>query len=157
MLNITIPGGHDYCIKHLVLDYNGTIACDGLIKAGVLEQLNQLAEELQVHVITADTHGSVHKACAGSDITVHVISKDKQDQQKQNYIKILGAQQTIAVGNGVNDELMLHQAALGIAVMQEEGVATKTLMASDLVFYSITDVLQSLIQSKRLIASLRNA
>lgn len=59
MLVMEIPGRETLKLVHLVLDYNGTLACDGEIKNGVLEQLEQLADQLQVHVITADTHGSV--------------------------------------------------------------------------------------------------
>lgn len=156
MLNIEIPGNNPLTLEHLVLDYNGTIACDGLIKTGVLSKLQALSETLQIHVITADTHGSVHAACSGDYIKIHVIEKSHQDKQKQNYIEQLQAKTCVAVGNGFNDAFMLKEAALGIVVMQEEGCATKTLMASDLVFTSIEDVLDSLLQPKRIIASLRN-
>ncbi|MBO1924383.1 HAD family hydrolase [Thiomicrorhabdus sp. 6S3-12] len=156
MLQIEIPGNQTLALAHLVLDYNGTIACDGAIKNGVIDKLRDLSQYLQVHVITADTHGSVHKACAQTFITIHVIAKNDQDRQKLEYIRQLGAQNCVAAGNGVNDALMLHEAGLGIAVMQEEGCATKTLMASDLLFGSIDDLLDSLLQPKRLIASLRN-
>ena len=29
MLELQVPGFKDLCLKHLVLDYNGTLACDG--------------------------------------------------------------------------------------------------------------------------------
>ncbi len=156
MLQIEVPGNEEFVLKHLVLDYNGTIACDGTIKAGVLDKLRALSEQLQVHVITADTHGSVHQACADDFITIHVIGKSAQDRQKQHYIEQLGAAHCVAVGNGFNDWQMLQTAALGIVVMQEEGCASKTLLASDLLFASIADVLDALLQPKRIIASLRN-
>lgn len=156
MLYIEIPGNKTLALAHLVLDYNGTIACDGAIKAGVLHRLRRLSQQLQVHVITADTHGSVQEACWGDFITIHVIAKNDQDRQKLAYIEQLGAQSCVAVGNGMNDALMLKCATLGIAVMQEEGCATKTLVASDLLFSSIDDLLDSLLQPKRVIASLRN-
>ncbi|QKI89338.1 HAD family hydrolase [Thiomicrorhabdus xiamenensis] len=156
MLQIEIPGNQTFALAHLVLDYNGTLACDGAIKHGVIEKLHELSQHLQVHVITADTHGSVHQACAEAFITIHVIAKNDQDRQKQEYIRQLGAQNCVAAGNGLNDALMLQEAGLGIVLMQEEGCATKTLMASDLLFGSIDDLLDSLLQPKRLIASLRN-
>lgn len=156
MLNIDIPGNDKLALEHLVLDYNGTIACDGEIKKSILSKLKTLSAQLQIHVITADTHGSVHDACAEDFFVVHVIGKNDQDRQKQAYIEQLGARHCVAVGNGLNDALMLNQAALGIAVMQEEGCATKTLMASQLVFGSIEELLDSLLKPKRIIASLRN-
>lgn len=156
MLKIEIPGHESLALQHLVLDYNGTIACDGTMKAGVMTKLQELSNSLQIHVITADTHGSVHKACSEDFITVHVIGKKDQDLQKQQYINQLDAQNCVAVGNGLNDALMLKEAALGIAIMQEEGCATQTLMASDLLFGSIDELLTALLQPTRIIASLRN-
>ena len=156
MLHIDIPGSTPLLLQHLVLDYNGTIACDGAIKAGVLAKLRELSHSLQIHVITADTYGSVHQACPEDFISVHVIGKKNQDRQKQAYINQLGAQNCVAAGNGLNDALMLKEAALGIALMQEEGCASKTLLASDLLFGSIDELLTALLKPSRIVASLRN-
>ena len=157
MLVMEIPGRETLKLVHLVLDYNGTLACDGEIKNGVLEQLEQLADQLQVHVITADTHGSVQKSCQRDFINIHVIANQDQDVQKKHYITQLGADCCVAIGNGFNDAYMLKEAALGMTVMQEEGCAVNTLMASDLAFYSITEALNALLKPKRIVASLRNA
>jgi soluble P-type ATPase len=62
----------------------------------------------------------------------------------------------IAIGNGKNDSLILSQAALGFAVVQEEGISTKTLFASDVVFQTINNALEALLNPNRLIATLRN-
>ncbi|WP_319379812.1 HAD family hydrolase [Thiomicrorhabdus sp.] len=156
MLQIEIPGNQTLQLQHLVLDYNGTIACDGTVKPNVLSKLQELSEQLQVHVITADTHGSVHAACSGNFIQITVIGQRDQDRQKKAYVDQLGAEGCVAIGNGLNDALMLEDAALGVALIQEEGCATKTLIASDLSFSSIEDVLDSLLKPKRIIASLRN-
>ena len=55
VLDITIPGYERLQLAHLVLDYNGTLACDGELLPGVKERLNRLAERMQIHVLTADT------------------------------------------------------------------------------------------------------
>lgn len=55
MLTIDIPGGQTLQLSHLALDFNGTIAIDGEVIAGVPERLIKLAGLLQIHVITADT------------------------------------------------------------------------------------------------------
>lgn len=49
----------------------------------------------------------------------------------------------------------MHAAKLSIVTLQAEGVHTKTLLASDIVVPTITDALDLLIDSKRLIATLR--
>lgn len=143
-------------VRHLLLDYNGTLACDGIMKPGVLEQLETLSKQVTVHVITADTYGSVQKQCDLPCIKIHVIGKVQQDIEKLNYLKNLGEKDTIAIGNGLNDALMLNHAALGFALLQEEGCSAKSLFASDVVFKSIYEALDVLLNESRLIATLRS-
>jgi soluble P-type ATPase len=156
MLKLEIPGSEAFEIEHLILDYNGTIALGGVIYEGVMERLERLAEDLEIHVITADTYGSVHAQCEGKKVSVHVIGKVPQDREKLAFLESLGKEGCIAIGNGRNDVLMLSAAALGFALIQEEGTSTKALMASDAVFASIHDALDALIHPNRLIATLRN-
>lgn len=59
MIDISIPGFGDLSLAHLVLDYNGTLAADGRLLTGVAPRLARLVQELQVHVLTADTFGGV--------------------------------------------------------------------------------------------------
>jgi soluble P-type ATPase len=51
MIEISIPGFHNLQLKHLVLDYNGTLACDGKLIPGVQKILNRLSENLKVHAL----------------------------------------------------------------------------------------------------------
>jgi soluble P-type ATPase len=50
MLTIDIPGAAALRLEHLVLDFNGTLACDGALLEGVAPCLDRVAEHLQVHV-----------------------------------------------------------------------------------------------------------
>lgn len=156
MIKIEISGMPQILIEHLVLDYNGTIAINGEIIAGVNERLGKLSALLDIHVLTADTYGSVHEACRGLNVSVHVIGKYQQDREKLTFVESLKVEHCIAIGNGRNDALMLSSAALGIALIQEEGINTKALLASDIVFHSINDALDSLLNPQCLIATLRN-
>jgi soluble P-type ATPase len=67
----------------------------------------------------------------------------------------LGKESVIAIGNGQNDVLMLRQAALGIAVLQQEGVFSKLFDCSDITCLTIIDALNLLLNPLRLIATLR--
>ena len=156
MIRIEIPGMELLEIEHLVLDYNGTIAINGILIDGVMERLEKLSVLLDIHVITADTYGSVHEQCHGHAISVHVIGKYHQDREKLTFLESLKPEHCVAIGNGKNDLLILSQAALGFAVIQEEGISTKTFLASDVVFHSINDALDALLHPNRLIATLRN-
>jgi soluble P-type ATPase len=66
MLEIVIPGDRTLGLQHLVLDYNGTLACDGELLAGVKPRLDDLSRHLDIHVLTADTFGKARTALAGS-------------------------------------------------------------------------------------------
>lgn len=156
MLRVDVPGWKALELEHLLLDFNGTLAQDGVLIEGVLPLLEELSADLGIHVLTADTHGSVHRQCNAAFFTVHVLGEGSQELGKQAYLHKLGAERCIAVGNGRNDCLMLSDAALGIALLQTEGLASGTLAASDLLFGSVTDALEALLSPKRLIASLRD-
>lgn len=156
MLRLEIPGTEVLEIEHLILDYNGTIAAAGILITGVAERLEKLSLSLEIHVLTADTYGSVHAQCSGMGVSVCVIGKEEQDKAKLAFLESLDARRCIAVGNGRNDALMLSQAALGFAVMQEEGLSMKAASESDVVFKTINDALDALIHPNRLVATLRN-
>ncbi len=156
MLRLEIPGMEPLELRHLLLDYNGTVAFDGIVIDGVMERLERLSERLQVHVLTADTYGTVQQQCGGGFITVHVIGKERQDEAKRDYLHRLGAAHTFAAGNGRNDALMLSEAALGAALLQGEGASVKSVVAADLLFGSVNDLLDALLHPDRLVATLRN-
>jgi len=155
MIEIDIPGNKKFQLEHLVLDYNGTIAFDGALIDGVKESLAELSQMLTLHVITADTFGSVKKALEDIDCKLAVIPLDHQDVAKLEYVKNLGREQTVSMGNGVNDRLMLKASALGVAVIQGEGAASETLASADVVCKDILSALSLLIHPLRLTATLR--
>jgi soluble P-type ATPase len=155
MVEIDIPGNKILKLEHLVLDYNGTIAFDGALIDGVKACLDELSQMLTVHVITADTFGSVKKALEDIDCKPVVIPLDHQDVAKLEYVNNLGPEQTVSMGNGINDRLMLKASALGVAIIQGEGAAFETLASADVVCTDIRSALSLLSNPLRLIATLR--
>ncbi|MBW1836779.1 MAG: hypothetical protein JRI99_07480 [Deltaproteobacteria bacterium] len=79
MIEIAIPGYRKLKLDHLVMDYNGTLAVDGKITDGVKECLEVLAENLQLHVITADTFGKVRSALKGVSCELSILPVNNQD------------------------------------------------------------------------------
>ncbi len=155
MIPIDIPGGQKLILEHLILDYNGTIACDGVLIPGVAQSLLDLSQNLSIHVLTADTFGTVQNALVNLPCKTVVIAKENQAQAKADYIRRLGAAHCVCVGNGRNDALMLKDAALGIAVIQTEGCAMEALVAADVITLNILDALDLLRRPLRLTATLR--
>jgi P-type E1-E2 ATPase len=156
MLKLNVPGYKTLSLSFLVLDYNGTIACDGHLIPGIKELLTELSQHLAIHVLTADTFGSVKDELKGIPCEMVVIAKENQAQVKADYVRKLDAKKAVCIGNGRNDALMLKEAALGIAVIQAEGCAGEALLVADVVAQNIHDALNLLRHPLRLTATLRS-
>ena len=156
MIDVDIPDYGRLLLSHLVLDYNGTLACDGDLLPGVAKRLTALSADLQIHVVTADTFGKAGAGLQGIPCDLVVLAADGQDTAKRDYVQRLGPDTAAAIGNGRNDALMLAAARLGIAVLQEEGAASRTLVAADLVCPHINAALDLFDHPGRLVASLRS-
>jgi P-type E1-E2 ATPase len=156
MISIDIPGFGTLGLAHLVLDYNGTLALDGRLLAGVTEALGHLAQSIRIHVVTADTFGLAKEQLAELPVNLIVISAKGQAEAKLQFVSELGAKTVVAIGNGRNDHKMLAAAALGIALVQREGGAAQALASADLISMNILDALELLRDPQRLVATLRS-
>ena len=154
-LTIAIPHYKTVVLRHIVLDYNGTLAEDGELKEEAKLLLNDLVLHYEVHVITSDTFGSVKEQLDSFDVTIRVLTSDDHTAEKAAYIEELGSEHCIAAGNVNKEGAMLKKALLGIALIGDEGCSTQTLLNSDIVCSSINDALKLLLNEKRLIATLR--
>jgi P-type E1-E2 ATPase len=155
MLPISIPDNRDITLQHLVLDMNGTLARDGVLLPGVKEQLHQIKPLLTIHLITADTHGGGQDAAQTLGIRFHKMQPGPGGPQKLALLQELGTESVVAIGNGVNDALMLDAAALGIAVNGGEGAAVAAVLAADIYVPNILDALALLLHPDRIRATLR--
>lgn len=155
MLAVDIPGFGRLNLEHLVLDYNGTLAVDGALVAGVPERLRRLSAGLRVHVITADTRGVARAALAGLPLELDILADGAEAEGKLDYVRRLGAHRVAAIGNGRNDALMLGEVALGIAVLEKEGLAVDALTSAAAVAPGIEAALDMLLDPLRLKATLR--
>ena len=154
MLNIKIPGREALTLSHLILDYNGTIAEDGEIIEGIRPRLAELAKELSIYVITADTHGTAAKKCEGLPLQVLTFPTTEVGLIKAREAQKLSGG-VITIGNGYNDIQMSDVADLSICVIGKEGCCGALLMHTDIVVTSIEDALDLLLKTGRLRATLR--
>jgi len=155
-MNIDIPGLGTVDVRHLVFDFNGTIARDGKLLSNVDKTLTDLASQVAIHVLTADTCGTVERQLEGVPCTIHIISRGMEAEQKQHYVTALGAEHVVCIGNGANDKLMLKASRLGIAVFEGEGTAVSAVLDADIIARSIYDALGLLMIPQRIVATLRS-
>lgn len=152
---IEIPGYKTLNLKYLVLDYNGTIALDGVIPQTVKDKLIALSEQLTIYVLTADTHGTAGQMCEGLPLEIMTFPKGSAMDEKKRIVNELGKEHCIAIGNGRNDVLMCQDAALSVAVLGTEGAYGRLIAQADVCVTSMEDGLDLLLKPKRLIATLR--
>jgi len=156
LISFEIPGWGDLRLEHLVLDFNGTIALDGKLLPGVREKLEILSNHLNIHIISADTFGTIEGECKAIPCSLHRLDNSMLGgAQKEKFVERLGSSSVATIGNGANDVAMLEASAFGIAVLGEEGLCVNALTNADLMVKNINDALDLLIHYKRIIATLR--
>jgi P-type E1-E2 ATPase len=155
MIELNIPGRGLVQLEYLVSDVNGTLAVDGELIEGLARELRILRDRLEIHLLTADTHGK--QAAIDLQLGLQAVRIPPGDEagQKAAYVRKLGAKRVAAIGQGANDAAMLKEAALGICVQSEEGVAVETLLAADVFVPNILTALALLEKPIRIVATLR--
>jgi P-type E1-E2 ATPase len=152
MLHITVPGGPDLRLEHLVLDVNGTLADRGQLLQGAEDRLSRLRHDLALHVLSADTFGTAAAIAQRVEADLRPVATGAD---KLAYIESVGAERCAAIGNGANDAAMLAAAALGLAVIGPEGADRAALAACDIAVRSIVEALDLLLEPQALVATLR--
>jgi len=151
-LKIEIPNESVITITHLILDFSGTLATDGILLSGVAERLAKIAEQLKIIVLTADTYGTAKQSLKGMPCEVHVI---QTGYEKAEFIKRIGTQNVIAIGNGQNDVDMVRLAAVGIVVVGFEGASGELILEARMIVCDICVALDLVLNPIRLVATLR--
>ncbi len=155
MIELSVPGRGTIALNHLVCDVNGTIAFDGNLMDGVARSMKILRDRLEVHLVTADTHGRQSQIDFQLALTAHILQAGDEARQKAVLVESLGADHVVAIGQGANDSQMLRAAALGICVLSREGTSAEALQAADIFVPDILSALELLEKPLRLIATLR--
>lgn len=150
-----IPGWGNIDIQNIVLDLNGTIATDGKIPVDVKKKIESLSKMVRIYILTADTHGNAAEEVLGVNAELVKIPEGESKIGKFEFLKTLNLETTVAIGNGSNDQLVLKEAALGVAVLGVEGMSASTIKNADIVVKDIHDALDLFLKPKRLIATLR--
>lgn len=150
---IAVPGKLAIELRNLALDFTGTLSTDGRLLPGVAERIVALAERLRITVMTADTRGTARRELAGLPLAVELV---RDGAAKAELVRRLGPERTAAIGNGRNDVAMATMAAIGIAVLGDEGTAGELIRVADVVAPDINSALDLLADPVRLVATLRD-
>lgn len=152
MRTIAMSGGEQLTLAYLIVDLNGTLSDHGRLIDGVADRLCELSRDMEVHLVTADTLGTAVQLGAQLGVAV---TRVEDGAAKAALVRRLGADRSVGIGNGRNDEEMLRAARLGLAVIGPEGAAASTLAAADIVCRSILEALDLLLDDRTLVSTLR--
>lgn len=128
---------------------------DGQLIDGVSQAIGRLRDRLSIHLLTADTFGRQALIDQQLNLTAFRLQPGNEVEQKAGFVRRLGAERVVAIGQGANDAQMLRAAQIGICVLSLEGAAVETLTAADLVIPNIVSALELLEHPLRLVATLR--
>jgi len=155
MIAIDIPGFGHVELKYMVTDFTGTLSVDGKLLPGMRKMLSALSKQLEIHVLSGDTFGTVVKEMKGMNCEVRVLKGSNHDIQKEEFVRRLGPKNTVCIGNGNNDRKMLKIAKIGIAIVEGEGCSTQALTAANICVRSAQEGVDLLLNPKRIKATLR--
>jgi P-type E1-E2 ATPase len=157
MIEIEVPGFGPLRLECCVLDVNGTIATRGIIDPSLGPYFEQLNRSIEITLLTADTFGIAVQNASEFGLNCKVLSKARpEDKEKEAFVKSLGKDRVVAIGNGNNDWRMLKTAALGIGIIGDEGISSRCLRAADIIVKSVEDAFEMLLDPVRIRATLRS-
>ena len=100
MIEVKIPGREKALrIQTVALDYNGTIAADGVLLPAAAERIRELSTHVDICVLTADTYGTVMQQCRELGVAVKTFPQEGAAVCKEAIVRKLGSG-VCAVGNG---------------------------------------------------------
>jgi len=153
-MKIDIPGWGSLDIENIVIDLDGTVATDGEIPLEVKEKIGALSHLAKIYILTANAQGTANEEILGMKAELIKVPNEDSKQGKLDFLKTLNLEMTVAIGNGSNDQLILKEAALGIAVLGDEGVSASAIKSADIVVKNIQNALDLFLKPKRLITTL---
>jgi len=156
MILISIPGYKNIEVKNVVFDFNGTIAEDGTLIQGIEKKIKELSDRnVNVIILTADTLGTVREQCKGLPVIIGTFDNANVSQRKKEFIKKLGFDVTVTIGNGRNNVEMFKSSIMSIAVIGKEGCFSKALFEADIIVREAIDAIDFLLKDNRIKATLR--
>ena len=145
MLNFLIPGHDNVKIENILIDFNGTLAVDGILHEGIADKLAELSKIVNITVVSADTNCTIKEQLKNVPIEVRAFDGKNVSEEKKNILRQLNPVRTAVIGNGFNDHKMMREARVAISLFS----------FTDICVSSIHDALDLFLKPNRIIATMR--
>jgi soluble P-type ATPase len=154
MIAIQRPRQEPLEVEFILLDFEGTLASDRRVHPKAKDKINLLSKRTKIYILTKGERELVEEVLKKVKAEVIYLKEGEASQRKLDLLRELGAAKTVAIGNGVDDVLMIEEAGLGICVIGKEGAAGEAIEKADVVVTNILDALDFLLKPLRQKATL---
>jgi soluble P-type ATPase len=154
MIAIQRPRQEPLEVEFILLDFEGTFASDRRVHPKAKDKINLLSKRTKIYILTKGERELVEEVLKKVKAEVIYLKEGEASQRKLDLLRELGAAKTVAIGNGVDDVLMIEEAGLGICVIGKEGAAGEAIEKADVVVTNILDALDFLLKPLRQKATL---
>jgi len=149
MITIHRPGREPLQIEFILIDFDGTLASDRRVHPKAKDRINLLAKRTKIYILAKGEREVIEDILRKVKAEIVFSSEGQGSQEKLDLLTRLGKDRTVAIGNGLEDALMIDEAGLGICVIGKEGASGEALRKADLVVTHILDALDFLLKPLR--------
>jgi len=154
MIIIQRPGQDLLEMDFILMDFEGTLAQDRRVDPKAKDKINLLSKRMKIYILAKGEKEVVEDVLRKVKAEVIYLRERETAQRKLSLLQQLGARRTVAIGNGVDDALMLEEAGLGICILGREGASVKAMQKADVVVTNILDALDFILKPLRQEATL---
>jgi len=154
MIFIQRPGQEPLEIDFILIDFEGTLASDRRVHPKAKDKINLLSKRAKIFILMKGDKEPLMETLRKVKAEVIHLTEGEASEGKLNLLRQLGADKTVAIGNGVDDISMIKEAGLGICVICKEGTAGEMIQKADVVVSNILDALDFLLKPLRQKATL---
>jgi soluble P-type ATPase len=149
MIILQRPGRNPLEIEFLLLNFEGTLATDRRVHPKAKDKLNLLSKRTKIYILAKGEQEAIREILRKVIAEVAFFIEGEASQGKLDLLRQLGAANTVAIGNGLDDAAMIEEAGLGICVIGKEGGSAEAIKKADVVFTDILDALDFLLKPLR--------
>ena len=154
MIIIQRPGQDLLEMDFILMDFEGTLAQDRRVDPKAKDKINLLSKRMKIYILAKGEKEVVEDVLKKVKAEVIYLRERETAQRKLSLLRQLGARRTVAIGNGVDDALMLEEAGLGICILGREGASVEAMQKADVVVTNILDALDFILKPLRQEATL---
>ena len=149
MITVQKPGEQSLEIQFILIDFEGTLASDRRVHPKAKDKINLLSKRTKIYILARGEKELIEGILRKVKAEIIYLKEGQCSVRKLDLLRDLGADQTVAIGNGADDVSLLGEARLGICVIGKEGASAEALKKADVVVPNILDALDFLLKPLR--------